>query len=121
MNDGPDELDDDPRILAVSRDYLAELAAGRRPDRQSFLARYPELAEALSECLDGIDLAQSLRPEPPTPSAAEFSAKPVGDFQILNEIGRGGMGVVYEAIQLSLGRRIALKVLPFAAALDAKQ
>lgn len=121
MNDGPDDLDDDPRILAVSRDYLAELEAGRHPDRQSYLSRYPELAGALSECLDGIDLAQSLRPEPPTPSAIEFSGKPVGDFQILNEIGRGGMGVVYEAVQLSLGRRIALKVLPFAAALDAKQ
>jgi serine/threonine protein kinase len=122
MNAPHDDLaEDDPRILASSREYLAELEAGRRPDRNAFIARFPELAEQLSECFDGIDLAQSLRPPTPLPSLqAEFTASPLGDFQILCEIGRGGMGTVYEAVQLSLGRRVALKVLPFAAALDAK-
>lgn len=117
-----DLTQDDPRILQASREYLAELEAGNKPDRHSHLARFPELADQLSECFDGIELAQSLRPPVPIPqSQPEFTATPLGDFQILNEIGRGGMGVVYEAIQLSLGRRVALKVLPFAAALDAKQ
>jgi len=105
---------DDPRLLEMSRAYLAELEAGGRPDREAFLARCPDLAGELAEFLDGIDLAQSLVPAP-------LVGRPLGDFQIVRELGHGGMGVVYEATQLSLGRRVALKVLPFAAALDSRQ
>lgn len=119
MSTTPDDIAEDPRVLQISREYLAELEAGHTPNRQHYLDRYPELSEVLSECLEGIDLVQSLRrDEPPTD---EFSGSPLGDYNIVREIGRGGMGVVYEAIQLSLGRRVALKVLPFAAALDTRQ
>jgi hypothetical protein len=54
-----------------------------------------------------------LQPSPPS--------RILGDFRIIRELGRGGMGVVYEAEQISLGRRVALKVLPFAAMLDKQQ
>jgi hypothetical protein len=70
--------------------------------------------------LDGIDLAQALSPDG-APFREEFPANPLGDFQIVRELGRGGMGIVYEAIHLSLGRRVALKVLPFAAGFDPRQ
>jgi serine/threonine protein kinase len=120
---------DDPRLLRTVREYQQALEAGRRPNRSELLTRHPDLAEALAECLDGLDLLHSVgprvegngpSPRVSAPGPVELGT-PLGDFRILREIGRGGMGVVYEAEQLSLGRRIALKVLPFALTLDSRQ
>jgi serine/threonine protein kinase len=121
---------EDPRVVVALEQYLAAIETGERPNRQAFLARHAEVAEALAECLDGMEAlyeAASI-PTHPTDEAGlkdlgvEWQPEaPLGDFRIVREIGRGGMGIVYEAVQLSLGRRVALKVLPFAAALDAKQ
>jgi serine/threonine protein kinase len=112
-------------VTRAVEEYLALLEAGRRPGREEFLARYPELAPALAECLDGLDFVRSAAPHLSRPAATPADeigpATPLGDFRILREVGRGGMGVVYEAEQLSLGRRVALKVLPFAATMDPRQ
>jgi serine/threonine protein kinase len=56
-----------------------------------------------------------------TVGPADLLGMPLGDFRAVREVGRGGMGVVYEAEQISLRRRVALKVLPLTAALDPRQ
>jgi serine/threonine protein kinase len=73
-----------------------------------------------SDPLDAV-LAAAFGPAPAPPVGDLGADKTLGDFRIIREIGRGGMGIVYEADQVSLGRRVALKVLPFAATLDPRQ
>ena len=118
---------DDPRVLELAKEYQAELDGGRRPDRSRFLSRHPDLAAVLGPYLDGLDLlhrgAKALSGTAP-PARLDTGLRTddrLGEFVLVREVGRGGMGVVYEAVQLSLGRRVALKVLPLAAALDPKQ
>ncbi|MFN3189983.1 MAG: serine/threonine protein kinase [Aureliella sp.] len=119
--------DIDPRLIELSREYLEALRAGENPFQEDYLSRVPDLGEDARDYLEGIELAFSLEksPEKSNPSPDEkqqqqdpFIGEPIGDFRIVKEIGRGGMGIVYEAVQISLGRSVALKVLPFAAALD---
>ena len=116
-------------MIAALEEYAAALKAGGAPDRAAFQARHPEIAAALAECLDGLDCMRGAAPaRRPAPAAASLSAvagaqpgTPLGDYRVVREVGRGGMGIVYEAVQLSLDRRVALKVLPFAATLDPRQ
>jgi serine/threonine protein kinase/tetratricopeptide (TPR) repeat protein len=116
---------EDPPTTQAVEEYRALLRAGCKPDREEFLARHPEAAAILSECLDALEFIQAAAPDLPAgaanPAAAVEPQAPLGDFRLLRELGRGGMGVVYEAVQVSLGRRVALKVLPFATALEPRQ
>lgn len=125
---GLDRALDDPRVFDAVQEYLVALEAGERPEPEEFLGRHPEIRESLTECLEALHFVHaaaerslpSTRRLPDLLGIEPHTAAPLGDFQLLREIGRGGMGVVYEAVQLSLGRRVALKILPFAAALDAR-
>jgi serine/threonine protein kinase len=96
--------------------YLAALEAGRLPDPEGLLAAHPHLADQLRACLEVMRWADRLAEGQMTGPGFVL-----GDFRIVREIGRGGMGIVYEAEQLSLGRRVALKILPASAAIDPKQ
>jgi serine/threonine protein kinase/tetratricopeptide (TPR) repeat protein len=135
MEDYLDQLDETltevaaPRreLAEVLEQYLADLERGVRTDRAALLASHAELADELRPYLDSIDKLHAATQDLRVTRSLDANAGPaatgkrIGDFRIVREVGRGGMGVVYEAHQESLNRRVALKILPFAAVLDPRQ
>ncbi|HYT95472.1 MAG TPA: protein kinase, partial [Gemmataceae bacterium] len=112
------------QLNAILVPLVQALEKGQSLDRQQLLRAHPEFAVELQEFLAGRDCLRRFRgQEPPRsrPTLRGGDLGSIGDFQLLREIGRGGMGIVYEARQVSLDRRVALKVLPAAVALDKRQ
>lgn len=116
----------DDRLNEVLLAYLEACEAGTEPDRAELLAAHPDLRDDLAGFFAGRDEIERLTC-PVSDHAVVVSdlwtsdLGMLGDFRLIREVGRGGMGVVYEAEQLSLRRRVALKVLPFAAAVDPRR
>ena len=115
------------RLARILDDYLVAIEQGKCVDPEELLAKYPEDAAQLRGYLSGLQLFHAAAVTPAQANCdASNSGVPaplqtIGDYRLVREIGRGGMGVVYEAWQVSLRRRVALKVLPFTSAHDAKQ
>ncbi|HVS39371.1 MAG TPA: protein kinase [Gemmataceae bacterium] len=127
MNSLPLPDEDDPLEELTSQaadEFMEQLDRGEEPDVEEFVGRHPQIADVLRRLLPALQAMRESDDKPrlslavaPTVAETDRPGR-LGDFEIIREIGRGGMGVVYEAVQLSLGRRVALKVLPFAAMLD---
>ena len=132
-----DNADTEARRNEVLLAYVEALQGDRKPDRDQILAAHPDLRHDLESFFADYDeverLTSPFRPVlrgeghgPGGPLSDRSHGAPagigeLGDFRLLREVGRGGMGVVYEAEQISLRRRVALKVLPFAAAIDPRR
>ena len=125
-------VDGDASLEDLIDECTDRLQAGEDVDLDELAARHPEHADRLRSLLPSLRMmAEVGRTGPaafPAVMPGERAVSPpevgpfeLGDYRVLRMIGRGGMGVVYEAVQLSLNRRVALKVLPFAAALDPHQ
>jgi serine/threonine protein kinase/uncharacterized protein HemY len=119
----------DGGLADVVEALTARLKAGEVVDLDGCLGAHPEHAAELRRLFPALallaDPSRSASPGLSLSAVAAPESAPalgqLGDFRLLREVGRGGMGVVYEAEQLSLNRRVALKLLPFAAALDARR
>ena len=112
-------------LTRLADEFAARYRAGERPSLQEYIDRHPELAEDIRELLPAMVEIEQVKED--HQEAAEQAAAPappalrqLGDFRILREVGKGGMGIVYEAEQVSLGRHVALKVLPKNMLLDAQ-
>src|SRR5258708_2541300 len=100
--------------------YLQEAEAGHAPERAELLARHPDLAADLQAFFADHDRmrraanpaeAPAPAPREPAPAAALGTVRYFGDYELLEEIARGGMGVVFWARQVSLNREVALKMI----------
>src|SRR6516162_5237366 len=89
---------------ALAEEFVARHRAGERPSLDEFIARRPDLASDIRALFPGLVLMEGVRPAggehtgPFKPAPAPALTR-LGDFRVLREVGRGGMGIVYEAVQ----------------------
>jgi serine/threonine protein kinase len=116
----------DPDLAEIVEEFTRRLQAGEAVEIEDYAASYPEWADTLRDLLKDLRGLAALDQAAAPGSVSEVRRTEIaqqavmGDFAICGEIGRGGMGVVYEAEQISLGRRVALKVLSMASVLDVR-
>ncbi len=110
-------MSDSSILVEVVEEVAKLMRQGVQPELQVYLRRFPELASELQRILPLVGLVEQVgnivvRPFEPASHEVEKSLpQRLGDFELIRQIGQGGMGVVFEARQISLNRLVALKVL----------
>ncbi len=125
-----DSARSEDRFSALADEFIKRQRLGQNPSIEAYAAAHPDLADEIRLAFPALLMIDDLKPRSGDPTGNFDVASVVirgaklerlGDFRVLREAGRGGMGVVYEAEQESLGRRVALKVLAAHAVPDPAQ
>ena len=114
----PSKHDRNPVDL-LAEEFVRRVRAGRAPTIAAYVAKYPQYAKEIQDVFPAVLALEQLgghedreRKVAQRSSGMARVGKSLGDFRIVRQIGRGGMGIVYEAEQQSLKRTVALKLLP---------
>ena len=118
----PDNTDNDELMWQLVNEFTKRLELGEKPSIEEYCERHPDLAEEIRDLFPTVFAVEDMAASGVSSRVIMSGPPPksVGDYRIIREIGRGGMGVVYEAEHEELGRRVAVKILPGKLTGDAK-